>query len=83
MAASVSGAVICLAVGFQDSATGFSICFRNGLCPEAFAGGQTNTTILRTSGDLMASSGTSARHLRDLIKLTADNVRPYSDAISL
>ena len=91
MAASAFGAVIALVVGCQDSATGFSfsICFRKGLCPEAFAGGQIKTTILGGSsgGTIgcggMTMSGTSARDFRDLIRLTADNVRPKSWAISL
>ena len=59
MAASVFGVVIGLIVGCQDSATGFSfnICFRKGLCPEAFAGGQTKTTILGGSGGGMTGCG--------------------------
>ncbi|MEI6986984.1 MAG: hypothetical protein WCK65_12745 [Rhodospirillaceae bacterium] len=82
--ATVFKVMIGLVVGCQDLATGlsFNICFRKGLCPAAFAGGHTKTMILGGSGGGTTSSGTSARHLRALIRLTADEVRPKDWAIS-
>ena len=78
MVASVFGAMLGLAESFQTSATGFCFneCFGKGLCPAAFAGGQTKTMIFGGSCGGTTGSGTSARHLRAFIRLTADAVRP-------